>query len=130
MDLFDTKESEPAAPEAPLAQIALPQQPDHQKFLQYPDPTVEISGMPLCFFTSTIALLERTLTPHSVGRCTQPVDTIGSILFRGQGNKHCPRQSMLNDDEGAGEGGEANPERPLGNLFVGDAAGCASRWGI
>jgi hypothetical protein len=45
VDRFDTGESEPA-PEAPAAQIALPQQPAHQKFLQYPAPTVQIPGMP------------------------------------------------------------------------------------
>ena len=50
MDRFDTGESEPA-PEAPAAQIALPQQPAHQIFEgesgpQYPAPTVQIPGMP------------------------------------------------------------------------------------
>ena len=43
MNLFDVVESEP---EAPAAQIALPQQPAHQNFLQYPTPTVQIPGMP------------------------------------------------------------------------------------
>jgi hypothetical protein len=50
VNLFDTGESEPA-PEAPAAQIALPQQPAHQIFEgesgpQYPAPTVQIPGMP------------------------------------------------------------------------------------
>ena len=81
---------------------------------------------------SNAALLERTLLTHSVEHRREPQVQVQWSLstVHVQGRKHCLRQSVLNDDKGARDGGEANPERPLGNLFVGDAAGCASRWGI